>query len=233
MQNCPLCYSHKSELFFENKVREFYLCDNCHLIFVPKKFHLSPTAEKYEYDLHDNDVNDVSYRKFLKRLAEPALGKLRKLGQFNNSKIPKGLDFGCGFAPALVAIFEKNGCEMAKFDKFYFNNQEVFKNNYYDFITTTEVVEHLSNPMHEFECLWDCLNKNNSFLALMTKLVNEKAFRDKNIFANWHYIRDLTHICFYSKRTCEYIAQRLSLRYYNVADAIHLDFIGNDIVIFQ
>ena len=232
MQNCPLCNGLDNELFFENKIRKFYLCDNCGLIFVPKEFHLTAEEEKNEYDLHDNDVNDVYYRKFLNRLATPVLEKLSN--KLNKSMQPKGLDFGCGFAPALAAILEENGCEMAKYDRFYFDDKKVFKENYYDFITTTEVAEHLSQPMKEFQHLWNCLKKENnkSFLAVMTKLVNEDAFVDKKIFANWHYIRDLTHICFFSKRSCEYIAQKLTSLSINQNNEIEIEFIGNDIVIF-
>jgi hypothetical protein len=37
----------------------------------------------------------------------------------------------------------------------------------------------------------------------MTKLVSDKA-----AFTRWHYIRDLTHICFYSRATFRYLARR-------------------------
>ncbi len=232
MQKCPLCNNQNVNLFYQNKVRNFLLCDNCNLIFVPSEFHLTNKDEKNEYDLHDNDISDIYYRKFLNRLAAPVLEKLKNDNFFDHGIIPKGLDFGCGFAPALVAILEGNGCMVEKYDKFYFTETSVLKNNNYDFITTTEVVEHLANPHDELLRLWNCLKNSNSFLAIMTKLVDSDAFADKKIFANWHYIRDLTHISFYSQKTCEYIAGNLFKSIDN-KDGVNIDFIGNDVVIFN
>ncbi len=232
MQKCPLCNSENINLFYQNKLRDFLLCDNCSLIFVPPEFHLNNKDEKREYDLHDNDVSDIYYRRFLNRLATPVLEKLRNDNLLGNEMIPTGLDFGCGFAPALVAILEESGCNVEKYDKFYFTEISVLKNNYYDFITTTEVVEHLVNPCDELLRLWNCLKNRNSFLAVMTKLVDNNALTNKKIFANWHYIRDLTHICFYSQKTCEYIVKNL-FKNNNNPKAVNIDFIGNDIVIFN
>ena len=69
--NCPLCKSSGCLLFWEDRNRPYFRCDECQLIYVPVEFYLSETAEKTEYDLHQNSPADPGYRKFLSRLFVP------------------------------------------------------------------------------------------------------------------------------------------------------------------
>jgi 2-polyprenyl-3-methyl-5-hydroxy-6-metoxy-1,4-benzoquinol methylase len=129
----------------------------------------------------------------------------------------KGLDFGCGPGPALSEMMKEAGYDMEVYDPFYFNNPVVLDKKY-DFITSTEVVEHLQNPGEVFSGLFNML-KPGSYLGLMTKLVlNFEAFK------NWHYIHDLTHICFYSPETFHHLADIYSAE---------LEFIRNDVIILR
>ena len=94
---------------------------------------------KARYDLHENSPADKGYRNFLCRMfiaLEPHL----KPGS-------SGLDFGCGPAPTLSLIFEDSGHSMETYDHFYDKKMTVFDKEY-DFITTTEVVEHLHHPLN-------------------------------------------------------------------------------------
>lgn len=190
-------------------MREYFQCPNCELVFVPKKFHLNSIDEKKEYDLHNNNPFDPGYRKFLSRLATPLIGKLG-----SNSY---GLDFGSGSGPALSVMLEECGMRVDLFDLYYHNDESVFKNTY-DFITATEVVEHLAKPYYEFKQLLKIL-KTKGYLGIMTKLVI-----DKGAFCKWHYIQDMTHISFYSRFTFEYIAKTFDL---------DLEIIGNDVIILR
>ena len=90
---------------------------------------------------------------------------------------------------------------MEIFDKFYASDEQVF-NQKYDFITATEVVEHLRNPQKELERLWGCL-KEGGCLGIMTKLA-----LGLEEFKNWHYKNDMTHICFFSKETFQWLADQ-------------------------
>jgi len=182
-------------------------CPRCSLIFVPEKYHLHPDEEKATYDLHENTPDDPGYRKFLSRLTTPLLAFLCP-GQ-------KGLDFGCGPGPALAAMLTEQGYEMDLYDPFYHDDSSVLDKQY-DFICTTEVVEHLRNPEPEFERLFSML-RPGGVLGIMTKLA---AGRER--FANWHYIRDLTHICFYGQATFEYLAGKYGAE---------LTCVGNDVIL--
>ncbi len=206
---CPLCRNRNSEFFFKDKKRMYLNCLCCQLVFVPKSYWLSPEEEKAVYDLHLNDVRDPGYRRFLSRLAAPLL---KKLGPNQ-----KGLDFGCGPGPALAEMMAEAGHQMALFDPFYYNTPAVLSDRY-DFIVTTEVVEHLHNPHMAFQTLFSIL-RPGGWLGIMTKQVI-----DRDAFSRWHYIRDMTHICFYSPATFEYLA-----RHFNAS----LDFRGDDVILLN
>ncbi len=183
-QLCPLCHnSRQHKLFTQDDKREYYQCSTCKLVFVPSRFYLNEEEEKERYDLHTNSPNDLNYRKFLNRMFEPMHEHIEQ-GSF-------GLDFGSGPGPTLSLMFEEAGYCMSIYDHFYANDKRVFTKQY-DFITTTEVIEHLQQPYDELERLWSCL-KPDGYLGIMTS-----RYDDVKDFSRWHYKLDPTHICFFS-----------------------------------
>ena len=207
--NCPLCDDTQVNHFFEDQRRSYMRCRGCSLVFVPKIFHLSKSDEKREYDLHQNSVQDEGYRRFLGRVSEPLLLRL--------SEVSKGLDFGCGPGPTLSQMIEAAGHHMDIYDPYYSPDRS-FKTKRYDFITATEVLEHLAEPGSELNQLWSLLN-SSGWLAIMTKRV-----MSLEAFANWHYKNDPTHISFFSESTFDFLAEKWDTK---------AEFIGNDVVLFQ
>ncbi len=211
---CPLCRCERAAYYYEDKNRCYLQCSCCSLVFVPNRFLLSPKDEKKVYDLHENEVNDSGYRRFLSRLTHPLLERLQQQPGSSSHGL-EGLDFGCGPGPALAAMLEEAGQRMECFDPFYHNQPSVLVKRY-DFITATEVVEHLHNPDLEFYELISML-KPGGWLGIMTKLV-----KSRQAFCNWHYIRDLTHVCFYSRTTFTYLADKFNAQVHFVADDVIL-----------
>lgn len=207
--SCPLCSHINVHDYFTDNRREYLHCPECSLVFVPCRYHLNDADEKKIYDLHENDPLDQGYRQFLSRLADPLMVRLPEGAH--------GLDFGCGPGPALVRMLEEKGFKMSGYDKFYKNDSLVL-NEKYDFICSTEVVEHLQDPAAEFRKLFSML-KTGGLLALMTKMVI-----DREAFSKWHYIQDLSHISFYSKETFAYLG-----RQYGCLP----EFIDRDVIFFQ
>ena len=205
---CPLC-RHAAQPFHRDKNRVYNQCANCALVFVPSEYWLSAAEEKAYYDLHENSESDPGYRRFLARCADPLLAALPEPSS--------GLDFGCGPAPLLARMLSEAGHSVALYDHFYFSNTKVLEAQY-DFVVSTEVVEHLSAPREELERLWSLLVKGG-MLALMTKLVISR-----ERFANWHYIRDPTHIIFFSAKTFEWLAQQFKAE---------LEFPAADVIILR
>ena len=207
--NCPLCNLTENYKFHTDKWREYYRCENCDLTFVPPVFYLTADEEKSRYDTHQNSPDDFGYRKFLSRMFIPLKDRIKSDSV--------GLDFGSGPGPTLSVMFQEAGYKMNIYDIFYANDKAIM-NQKYDFITCTEVVEHLHNPMQEFKLFWDIL-KVNGYLGIMTKLT-----LDIRAFQKWHYIRDLTHVCFFSKQTFIWLGEYLDAQ---------VTFLGKDIVLFN
>ncbi len=193
--HCPLCGSDRTEFFFEDSRRSFFRCALCSLVHVPACFHLSDEAERARYDLHQNSEDDEGYRNFLSQLSTPLLDRLPDQAQ--------GLDFGCGPGPTLSGMLEERGHQVALYDKFYAPDRAVLDTTY-DFVTATEVVEHLRTPAADLDLIWACV-KPGGWLAIMTQfLVSQIRFK------GWFYKNDLTHVGFFSPQTFEWLAVRWS-----------------------
>ena len=205
---CPLCNGN-TVFFFEDERRAYQQCKKCALIFVPAEFHLMRSEEKAQYDLHENNPKDSDYRQFLSRLSDPLIRKL--------SPNSSGLDFGCGSGPTLSVILEEAGHQVALYDPFYQPDPTTLKATY-DFITATEVLEHLFHPRRDLESLWNRLRKSG-WLGVMTKRA-----KDRESFAKWHYKQDPTHVCFWSNSTFQWLAD-----YWNA----HLELIEPDVALLQ
>ena len=205
--NCPLCQAADYHLYHQDKLREYYQCYNCNLIFVPAEFHPSPVEEKARYDEHQNDPADQKYQRFLKRLFQP-VSKLLSPGS-------RGLDFGSGPEPVLSHLFEAEGYSIHIYDPYYANDPGVFSQQY-DFITASEVVEHLGNVRFELDRLYNCL-KPGGILGIMTKLAVSP-----EEFEFWYYKRDKTHLCFFSISTFQWLADQWNAE---------VTFINDDVII--
>lgn len=207
--HCPLCGGRDNRAFCSDKRRIYKRCQNCALVFVPPAYYLSRAAERAEYDLHENAVDDPGYRSFLARLAEPLLRRLPDGA--------KGLDFGCGPAPALAQMLREAGCHVAVYDSFYVPDKQVLRGPY-DFVSATEVVEHLHQPGAQLDLLWSLLAPGG-WLGIMTKLV-----RDAEAFSHWHYKNDPTHVCFFSVATWQWWAGERGAE---------LEILGADVILLR
>ncbi len=207
--HCPLCGGSESEPFHEDRRRPYLRCGQCALVFVPPAYYLCREAERAEYDLHRNRVDDEGYRAFLSRLAQPLAARL--------GAPARGLDFGCGPAPALACLLRDAGHQVSLYDSFYLPDQSCLQGKY-DFICATEVVEHLHRPGHELAMLWSMLAPGG-WLGIMTKLV-----RDRPAFAGWHYKNDPTHVCFFSEQTWHWWAR---------GQGADLEIIGADVILLR
>ncbi|MDF1579843.1 MAG: class I SAM-dependent methyltransferase [Desulfuromonadales bacterium] len=207
--NCPLCVHAETVLYCQDKKRSYRQCVRCSLVFVPPEYRLSPAAEKAHYDLHNNDPADMGYRRFLSRLFEPLCERV--------SVPARGLDFGSGPGPTLSLMFAETGYDMAIYDPYYAPDDDVLLNRY-DFITASEVVEHLYQPGVVLAKLYALLFPGG-WLGLMTKLVSTA-----EAFAGWHYKLDPTHVCYFSRATFRWWAEQIGC---------DVEFVGQDVVLLH
>lgn len=206
---CPLCQQAGAEAFYQDKHRCYFHCLNCDLRFADPASQLASDAEKAVYDQHENNPLDAGYRQFLNRLAQPLLARIGTQQQ--------GLDFGCGPGPTLSVMMQEQGHHVALYDPYYQPEEGVLQQRY-DFVTSTEVVEHFCQPQQDWQKLMSCI-KPGGWLGIMTKLAH-----GNDAFASWHYKNDPTHVSFYSQQTMTWIARQY---------ACQVEFFGADVILFQ
>lgn len=191
---CPVCRSTETRSFQVIDDMQYWRCEACQATWLDAAHHLTAEAEYAHYLNHENEVDDPGYRRFLSKLANPLLRVLPPQAE--------GLDFGCGPGPALTAMLIEAGHRMSLWDPFFATARDILDRRY-DFITCTEVLEHLSDPKGTF-AMFDRLLRPGGWLGLMT------CFQTADeAFATWHYRKDPTHIVFYRAQTIEHIAGQL------------------------
>lgn len=198
---CSLCGTQAQRI--KEVVEPIYFhCPNCDLIFMDNNFIIDSTEEKTRYSLHRNSPDNTGYVNMFERFIDVGVKPFC-------AGLKNGLDFGCGPGPVLSQLITKLGINMDIYDPYFYNNPEI-KEKKYDLITSTEVFEHLKNPRSEIGFLKEILNPGG-LLAIMT------LFHDQCNFKTWWYRRDSTHICFYSTKTCHWIADHFDfkIRYIN------------------
>ncbi|NMD37399.1 MAG: class I SAM-dependent methyltransferase [Christensenellaceae bacterium] len=173
----------------------YHKCENCEFIFKDKANIVSLNEELRLYKLHNNSINDEKYVAYFKSFLSKAV-----FPYANSTKT--WLDFGSGPEPVLAQILKRDyNIEADIYDKF-FAKDKVFIGEKYDVISSTEVAEHIADPLEYFRLLKSLLNKNG-ILAIMTKFHPN----DETQFLNWQYVREQCHISFYSIHTMQKIAE--------------------------
>ncbi len=206
-KRCPLCDSTDVLDFHTDANRTYLQCTVCRLVFVPSRQHLAIKEERSHYELHENDPADPAYRRFLSRVFIPLVERLP-----TNAV---GLDFGCGPGPTLSVMFAEAGFVVENYDPAFAPEASVFDAEY-NFITATEVVEHLHRPRFELDRLWDRLQPGG-WLAIMTS-----PLPSPEKFASWHYKTEPTHVMFYAEETFRWLAAHWSARCERVGKTVFL-----------
>lgn len=191
--SCPLCRSVQVQPWAEVRGRLYLECEQCALVHLVPEQRPGPAAEHAHYGTHRNDPGDPGYRAFLRRLAGPLSERLAPGAE--------GLDYGSGPGPTLSVMLAEQGFRVAIYDPFFAADPAAL-GRAYDFVTCSEVVEHFHSPADEFDRL-NRLLRPGGWLGVMTELL-----REDRAFADWHYIRDPTHVCFYRAETMKWIAVR-------------------------
>ena len=194
---CPLCHAGAPESFATVGEKVYWRCRRCDLVYLSPGQYLDPAEEKARYELHENDPADEGYREFLRGLIEHLVPRLEEGDT--------GLDYGAGPAPALARMLEAKGFSMATYDPLFLSDDGALEVSY-EFITCTEAAEHFHDPAREFG-RFSRLLRPGGWIGIMTRRLER--LEDISVgFEDWHYRRDEAHVCFYSRPTMEWIADR-------------------------
>jgi 2-polyprenyl-3-methyl-5-hydroxy-6-metoxy-1,4-benzoquinol methylase len=188
---CPLCDAPGSQRFAEVRGRRYFRCPQCRLTFLDPTQRANRALERATYDQHQNDPADPRYRAFLARLVEPLRARLEP-GMV-------GLDFGCGPGPAISAMLAEHDIAVVDYDPIYQPAPGALERRY-DFVTCSEVVEHLHAPARALATI-ERLLRPGGWLGVLTEMQDDDAR-----FARWWYLRDPTHVAFFRRETMQWIA---------------------------
>ena len=187
---CPLCDAPVSPGIIAGS-RSYARCPDCALISLDPAQRPLPLDEVVRYTEHRNLESDKGYRRFLERLSISVTARL--------TSGARGLDFGCGPVAVLAGIMTNAGFPTVGYDPLFAPRDELLARRY-DFITCSEVVEHLHEPSRVL-ALFERLLEEGGVLGVMTRF-----HRPEVPFETWWYRRDSTHVCFYAEATMQWIA---------------------------
>ncbi len=186
---CKICQSPITQQTVLKNGKIYHHCHQCDFSYLDPQFHLSPTKEKLRYDQHQNTSDNTKYTEIFKRFIETAIAPY---------PVTRVLDYGCGPNPVLATMLKEHGYNSDIYDPYYFPTEPQAES--YDLITSTEVFEHLRNPLETLNHILKLL-KSNAYLTIMTKFLCPI-----DQFSSWRYKDDTTHISFYSPKTFSQIS---------------------------
>jgi len=188
---CPICQSRNLEAIETPK--RYYFCRACAFIFLDRDEVLAREEEQYRYSLHENTIENAGYVRMFERFIEEGVAPFLKGRE-------RVLDFGCGPGPVLAELLRRRYLSVDCYDLYFFPDLD-YRERKYDIITSTEVFEHLLNPVEVLKGLKES-TKDNGVIAVMTKFhPGVKGFR------NWYYRKDETHISFFNDKSVEALAR--------------------------
>lgn len=186
---CILCGTAATP-FGQAHGRHYYACPCCRAIVLDPDDYVSRDDEIYRYTTHDNDVNDPRYQQFVMPLVEAV--------QQHYPPGSEGLDYGSGTGPVAAKLLRDAGYKITTYDPFFDKDPAAMQQSY-DFIISSEVVEHFHSPAKEFRLLRSLLRPGGHLFCMTLR------YSDAIDFDGWHYKNDETHVIFYREETARWI----------------------------
>ncbi len=192
---CKVCHSSVAHFDDEQMDCLSYHCLKCEVIFKDPSSHVSSELEQQQYAQHNNSLENSGYVQMFESFLEFVELK---------DSVQRVLDFGSGPTPVFATILRRRGLEVEIYDKYYATNpiEGVF-----DLIVSTEVFEHLDDPVGVLKRLKSHLGAD-ARVAIMTQFHKGT----KEFYLDWWYRRDPTHITFFTPKTFEILADTVNMR---------------------
>ena len=195
---CPICTTPCDPFVDTKQAVEYHACPACGYVFKAPHHHADLVKQKLRYDLHENDPDDPGYRAYFQRFLDWVLPQVpRRRGRV--------LDFGCGASGLLAGMLAEQGFEAVQYDPIYYPDA-TYRDGQFDLIVSTEVFEHLSDPIATLRHLREHL-RPGGHLALQTQFPPP----GRDAFLDWYYRLDPTHIGFFTPETFRYMAGAVGL----------------------
>jgi len=195
---CPLCQNPLSQSFqTRRRPRElFWHCETCSLVSKDPSILPDAVTEKARYDEHQN--GGEGHRRFLLPVVEAVTARYPATA--------RGLDWGSGPVAVLAELLKERGYGVETYDPFFGPKEK--PGGVFDFITLTEVIEHLHRPALELNELRERLKPGGRLIVQTDTYPGGGAGRAGEYFENWGYRNDPTHVSFFSPATFEFLGGR-------------------------
>lgn len=193
-RTCPLCGGRTEMRFHEKTSRHYLWCETCDLVSVAPADRVTRESEANRYLEHDNGFHKTGYVRMLSRFLD------RAVDPWVPAPGSRLLDYGCGYAPVMTAIARGRGYEARGWDPFFLPDATALQRTY-DVVAACEVMEHVVFPGEAFGRIRNLLEPEGIF-AVRSSL-HPSTWED---FFRFWYIRDRTHVSYFSATTVEYCA---------------------------
>lgn len=213
---CPLCHSELSVRLSHKQVTcEIFHCLECDLISKDPGQHWNWDQQKDRYDQHNNDIENPGYVEFFEQLMRPLRPHLIGMS--------RSLDWGAGPGdqPVLSQLLRREGLAVDLYDPIY---QPEKPSGPYDVITSTEVLEHFQNPRDSLTDILVRLRSGGIFAGLTQFHEGPEKFSD------WWYVKDPTHVVFYSATTMNWIARNWDLEVLVLKSPVFIFRLASDLI---
>lgn len=193
MNNCKICDSATNTIEDSRNNILYYHCDCCQFISKSPDNYIEFHEERSIYDYHNNSIEDKNYVEMFRNFIDSAVTPFKHSGKL--------LDFGSGPEPVLVQLLNNEYNFDVEYYDLHYSPEKIYINKKYDVVVSTEVIEHIKNPLETFKLIYELLEPDGIF-SIMTLY----HYNDYDRFLKWWYIRDKSHISFYNDVTLKKIA---------------------------
>lgn len=203
---------------------DLYQCMNCEHIFLDHDLQDEDLGELYTkyYPRSSFDVNSFQPLKEVKGFEGWLNGEKRAFAYI--PKNVKVLDIGCGYGESVAyhkgRDCDSYGCEAdknveevaKKYDlniKIGIFKADMFKENFFDFVTMDQVLEHATDPLSTLNEIYKVLKPGGK---LILSFPNAHGYGAKKFGRQWIHWHVPYHMNFYSPRSLKLIAEKSSFK---------------------
>lgn len=209
-QECPLCSSNQIHPLIGYEQNYLVKCSSCHFVFCQKRPAEQELKTHYSLYPRENDISKITLKRY-----DFLLNALEPYRKTNNI-----IDVGCGDGFFLEAAkrrdwnvygteFTQEAIKVCRDKGIVMNESPLQINNYkadfFDVITSFEVIEHINTPVDELNAFAAILRKGG---VVYITTPNFNSISRNILKSRWNMIEYPEHLSYFTTRTLSYLFQK-------------------------